>query len=71
MAHTDYGRKSAVLKQMKALVDGGYVSSTKSKVGRGGKRWFRITDAGRKAFVAHVEALQALVASTTIDPAVH
>ncbi len=50
-------------KQMKQLVDAGYVSSTKDNVGRGGKRWFRVTGEGRDAFNRHVAALRALVAA--------
>ncbi|MGI9609777.1 MAG: transcriptional regulator [Acidimicrobiia bacterium] len=50
-------------KQMKALVEAGYVSTRKSKVGRGGKRWFRITAEGRTAFDQHVSALRSIVAT--------
>ena len=58
------GVKDADLsKQMKQLVDAGYVSSSKDKVGRGGKRWFRITKEGRDAFDRHVAALRDLVAA--------
>lgn len=48
-------------KQMAALAEAEYVTSRKSKVGRGGKTWFSITKAGRSAFSAHVAALQAVV----------
>ena len=54
-------------KQMKALVDAGYVSSRKSNIGRGGKRWFRITAEGKRAFSSHVEALQAIVANAASE----
>ncbi len=48
-------------KQMTALADAGYVTSRKSKVGRGGKTWFMISKEGRHAFEAHVAALQSVV----------
>ena len=48
-------------KQMTALAEAGYVKSRKSKVGRGGKTWFMVTAEGRRAFDAHVAALQAVV----------
>ena len=48
-------------KQMAALADAGYVRSRKSRVGRGGKTWFMVTKQGRRAFEAHVAALQSVV----------
>ncbi len=48
-------------KQMAALADAGYVTSRKSRVGRGGKTWFMVTKEGRRAFDAHVAALQSVV----------
>ncbi len=48
-------------KQMAALADAGYVTSRKSRVGRGGKTWFTVTKEGRRAFDAHVAALQSVV----------
>jgi len=60
------GVKDADLsKQMTALSDAGYVTSRKSKVGRGGKTWFMVTAEGRSAFAAHVAALQAVVEQAT------
>ena len=56
------GVKDADLsKQMAALADAGYVTSRKSRVGRGGKTWFMVTKRGRNAFDAHVAALQSVV----------
>ncbi len=52
-------------KQMAALADAGYVTSRKSKVGRGGKTWFMVTKDGRNAFDAHVAALQSVVDQAT------
>ncbi|MGH1488317.1 MAG: winged helix-turn-helix domain-containing protein [Acidimicrobiales bacterium] len=48
-------------KQMAALADAGYVKTRKSKAGRGGKTWFMVTKDGRRAFDAHVAALQSVV----------
>ena len=48
-------------KQMAALAEAGYVTSRKSRVGRGGKTWFMVTKQGRRAFEAHVAALQSVV----------
>lgn len=48
-------------KQMAALAEAGYVTSRKSRVGRGGKTWFMVTKEGRRAFDAHVAALQSVV----------
>lgn len=54
-------RDADLSKQMTALADAGYVTSRKSKIGRGGKTWFMVTKTGRNAFNAHVAALQAVV----------
>ena len=48
-------------KQMAALAEAGYAVSRKSRVSRGGKTWFMVTKKGRKAFDAHVAALQSVV----------
>ena len=48
-------------KQMAALAEAGYVISRKSRVGRGGKTWFKVTEKGRMAFDSHVAALQSVV----------
>lgn len=54
-------RDADLSKQMAALTEAGYVTSRKSRVGRGGKTWFMVTKEGRNAFEAHVAALQAVV----------
>jgi DNA-binding transcriptional ArsR family regulator len=52
---------SDLSKQMRTLVEAGYVKATKRGTGRGGSTWYRITRAGREAFDTHVAALRALV----------
>ena len=52
---------SDLSKQMRTLVEAGYVKATKRGTGRGGSTWYRITRSGRAAFDAHVAALRALV----------
>ena len=59
--------KADLSKQMKALVDAGYVSSKRSGGRRGGTAWFRITKAGKSAFEAHMEALTALTESVPVS----
>ncbi len=54
-------RDADLSKQMAALVKAGYVTSRKSRVGRGGKTWFMVTKKGRNAFNSHVAALQSVV----------
>ncbi|WP_347956683.1 transcriptional regulator [Gordonia aichiensis] len=51
---------SDLSKQMAALITAGYVTSTRAR-GRGSMTTYRITKSGRRAFDAHVEALQRLV----------
>jgi DNA-binding PadR family transcriptional regulator len=43
------------------LLEAGYVEEDKRFVGRRPQTRFRLTSAGRRALVRHVEALQALV----------
>ena len=52
---------SDLSKQMKLLVEAGYVVATKRGIGRGGSTWYRMTPHGRSAFDVHVRALRALV----------
>lgn len=52
--------KADLSKQMKLLVDSGYVQSKRAGGRRGGTTWFRITKSGRVAFTQHRTALQAL-----------
>lgn len=60
---------SDLSKQMRALVDAGYVKS--SKTGRGQERqtWFRISRQGEKVLTAHLHALNALVLAELPPPA--
>ncbi|MBM7366913.1 transcriptional regulator [Gordonia hydrophobica] len=51
---------SDLSKQMAALIAAEYVTSTRSR-GRGSVTTYRITKAGRRAFAAHVTALEKLV----------
>jgi DNA-binding PadR family transcriptional regulator len=43
------------------LVDAGYIDEEKSFVNRRPQTRYRLTDRGRRAFVEHVEQLQALL----------
>lgn len=52
---------SDLSKQMKALAEAGYVSLSKTGHGRKSSTTFKITKAGRAAFVKHIAALNALV----------
>lgn len=54
---------SVLSKHLSALVDAGYVRLTKSALDGRQRTWASFTRAGRKAFAAHMRALQALVAS--------
>jgi DNA-binding transcriptional ArsR family regulator len=45
---------SVLSKQSRALEDAGYLEVRKGAVGRRPRTWFRLTDAGREAFRAHV-----------------
>lgn len=52
---------SDLSKQMSALQEAGYARVQKRGGGRGSSTWFRITRSGRRAFAAHVSALDAIV----------
>ena len=54
---------SVLSKHLGALVDAGYVTLSKSALGGRSRTWASFTKAGRKAFAAHMAALQALVES--------
>jgi len=54
---------SVLSKHLSALVEAGYVRLTKSPLDGRQRTWASFTRAGRKAFAAHMRALQALVAS--------
>ena len=54
---------SVLSKHLSALVEAGYVHLTKSALDGRQRTWASFTRAGRKAFAAHMRALQALVAS--------
>ena len=54
---------SVLSKHLSALVEAGYVRLTKSALDGRQRTWASFTRAGRKAFAAHMRALQALVAS--------
>jgi DNA-binding MarR family transcriptional regulator len=53
--------ESDLSKQMKALVDAGYVHSRKTGIGRGGSTIFAITAAGRAAYTAYLAQLRRLL----------
>ena len=50
-------------KHLAALVEAGYVKLAKTPLDGRQRTWASFTRAGRKAFAAHMRALQALVAS--------
>jgi DNA-binding MarR family transcriptional regulator len=54
---------SVLSKHSRALEEAGYLQVRKGAVGRRPRTWFRLSPAGRRAFAAHVEALQALAAT--------
>lgn len=65
--------KADLSKQMKSLIDAGFVSSKRAGGRRGGTTWYRITKQGRKAFEDHLAALHSLatnapVSTTAPDP---
>lgn len=54
---------SVLSKHLSALSEAGYVKLTKAKQDGRQRTWAAFTSQGRKAFAAHMRALQALVAS--------
>jgi DNA-binding MarR family transcriptional regulator len=54
---------SVLSKHLSALGEAGYVRLTKSALDGRQRTWASFTRAGRRAFAAHMRALQALVAS--------
>lgn len=59
---------SVLSKQLKALVDSGYASTTKAKGETGRARtWLSLTREGRRAFAGHVAALRELTEAASID----
>ena len=53
--------ESVLSKQIKALQDAGYVSSSKNLLEGRIRTWVKLTKAGRRAYRAHVVALRAIV----------
>jgi len=60
---------SALSKHSRALEGAGYLQVRKGAVGRRPRTWFRLTAAGRRAFAAHLEALQELAATAMPEAA--
>ena len=54
---------SVLSKHLSALVEAGYVRLRKAALGGRQRTWAALTPDGRKAFVAHIGALKALVDS--------
>ncbi|MBX0299251.1 transcriptional regulator [Cryobacterium sp. 1639] len=52
---------SDLSKQMKALVDAGYVQTRKTGIGRGGSTIFAITALGRTAYTTYLDRLRGLL----------
>ncbi len=59
---------SDLSKQMTVLERAGYITVSKTGRGRGSATWYRITATGRTAYQRHIQALNAIVASTTQTP---
>ncbi|MDQ3630408.1 MAG: transcriptional regulator [Actinomycetota bacterium] len=59
---------SDLSKQMKVLLDAGYVKITKRGRGRGASTWYRGTREGRGAFKLHVASLESLIAGAPAPP---
>lgn len=53
--------ESVLSKHVKQLEEAGYVSVSKITSAQRSRTWLAMTDAGRRAFAAHAEALRALV----------
>jgi DNA-binding MarR family transcriptional regulator len=54
---------SNLSKQATALAEAGYIDIRKGHVGRRPRTWLALTPVGRRAFTAHVAALNAIVAT--------
>ncbi len=52
---------SVLSKHIKQLEDAGYIKQRKSKVNGRERRWFHLSNKGRKAFELHVEELKRIV----------
>jgi DNA-binding MarR family transcriptional regulator len=61
-------RDSDASKQMQKLVDCGYVEARKTGRAANRQTWFTITDQGRNALGAHVEALNAIIRAELPPP---
>jgi DNA-binding MarR family transcriptional regulator len=55
---------SLLSKHLSALVEAGYVKLRKASMGGRQRTWASLTREGRRAFAAHVQALQALASIT-------
>lgn len=56
---------SVLSKHLAAMTEAGYVRLTKAPLGGRQRTWASFTGAGRKAFAAHMLALQEIVAAAT------
>lgn len=59
---------SVLSRQATTLEEAGYVKITKGYVGKRPRTWFGLTTKGRRAFAAHVQALQAIAADNSSLP---
>jgi DNA-binding MarR family transcriptional regulator len=57
---------SVLSKHGSALEAAGYVEIRKGHVGKRPRTWFKLTPAGRRAFAAHVVALQEIVGQAAV-----
>ena len=57
---------SVLSKHGSALETAGYIEIRKGHVGKRPRTWYRLTPAGRKAFTAHVAALQEIVGQASL-----
>lgn len=61
-------RDSDLSKQMAELAKAGYVEVRKHGRGPGASTTYRITKTGRRAYIAHRKALQAILAMEDVTP---
>lgn len=59
--------ESALSRQLKVLVEAGYVSLTKERGVPRPRTWVALTDPGRKATTDHLAALRELATSVVVD----
>jgi DNA-binding MarR family transcriptional regulator len=59
---------SLLSRYMGQLEEAGYVAVRKGYVGKRPRTWLSLTDAGREAYTAHIEALRAIAGDALTHP---